>query len=267
MLAVRAVGRSIPAYAGEPRWRPSIRFWWRVYPRVCGGTHNRRAVAPSVSGLSPRMRGNLVCLLAVRAVGRSIPAYAGEPRWRPSIRFWWRVYPRVCGGTGPPPAPARAVRGLSPRMRGNPDVLGRGEPAPGSIPAYAGEPASSRRNSAVRSVYPRVCGGTSSGLAARITDIGLSPRMRGNRTAPPHGARGDRSIPAYAGEPEATMGICKREGVYPRVCGGTAYLSTPCSLNVGLSPRMRGNRSPKPQKATPIRSIPAYAGEPERNTL
>ena len=50
-------------------------------------------------GLSPRMRGNptLPDLYGIRQ--RSIPAYAGEPRW-----IWIRsgtgqVYPRVCGGT------------------------------------------------------------------------------------------------------------------------------------------------------------------------
>ena len=50
------------------------------------------------------------------------------------------VYPRVCGGTMLMSGSVMAVKGLSPRVRGNLDlpplIVGRG----GSIPACAGEP-------------------------------------------------------------------------------------------------------------------------------
>ena len=58
-------------------------------------------------------------------------------------------------------------------------------------------------NLAMRSVYPRVCGGTCKRLLRRVFCDGLSPRMRGN----PRSARRlecvGRSIPAYAGEPQS----------------------------------------------------------------
>ena len=50
-------------------------------------------------------------------------------------------------------------------------------------------------------VYPRVCGGTSSGMAATLTKPGLSPRVRGNRISGWRGLDRPRSIPACAGEP------------------------------------------------------------------
>ena len=73
--------------------------------------------------------------------------------------------------------------GLSPRMRGNPD-----NPIPtigefGSIPAYAGEPGRLLISARPVGVYPRVCGGTKHCRLARRIATGLSPRMRGNRSA------------------------------------------------------------------------------------
>ena len=91
---------SIPAYAGEPPAGPAWPVYWRVYPRVCGGTgHVRRGVHTGM-GLSPRMRGNRPQPLECRQSHRSIPAYAGEPDIRIAIKRLHTVYPRVCGGTG-----------------------------------------------------------------------------------------------------------------------------------------------------------------------
>ena len=50
--------------------------------------------------------------------------------------------------------------------------------------------------------------------------------------------------------------------VYPRVCGGTAYLILAFAFALGLSPRVRGNRPARPCFPFRIRSIPACAGEP-----
>ena len=70
---------SIPACAGEPTVceRPAMPV--TVYPRVCGGTLIRTPVSRSARGLSPRVRGNLSELPALKWLGRSIPACAGEP--------------------------------------------------------------------------------------------------------------------------------------------------------------------------------------------
>ena len=50
-------------------------------------------------------------------------------------------------------------------------------------------------------VYPRVGGETDAAIRARVQEMGLSPRGRGN---PQHGGgfgRRDGSIPAWAGKP------------------------------------------------------------------
>ena len=51
--------RSIPACAGEPEWLFEVVEDTRVYPRVCGGTIQTPSGSQSVTGLSPRVRGNL----------------------------------------------------------------------------------------------------------------------------------------------------------------------------------------------------------------
>ena len=73
-----------------------------------------------------------------------------------------------------------------------------------------------------RRVYPRVCGGTELLAAYDSVEDGLSPRVRGNPRRPAAGIRLPGSIPACAGEPITAPSIPVRQGVYPRVCGGTA---------------------------------------------
>ena len=241
-------------------------------------------VAPSRTGLSPRVRGNR-SRVNNRTGHRSIPACAGEPSclgvgmgpvWvYPRVcggtaisihsQTLRPVYPRVCGGTldtvkrpfssfglsprvrgnQSDPVLYCCTQGLSPRVRGNPSqIVSRGS-LQGSIPACAGEPV---RRQTLRTmltevyprvcggtdqvhagasspkVYPRVCGGTSVLFAFLCQENGLSPRVRGNRTA------------------MASVRII-RDQVYPRVCGGTAATLQEQNTMEGLSPRVRGNPS------------------------
>ena len=55
-----------------------------------------------------------------------------------------------------------AVRGLSPRVRGNLLMVHARSSKPRSIPACAGEPKKYLKQRHYVRVYPRVCGGTSS---------------------------------------------------------------------------------------------------------
>ena len=52
--------RSIPACAGEPRPGRGPPGSRTVYPRVCGGTLRKNLAQRENTGLSPRVRGNLV---------------------------------------------------------------------------------------------------------------------------------------------------------------------------------------------------------------
>ena len=229
---------------------------------MCGGTGPPPELVCCACGLSPRVRGNRRLDERPEGGSGSIPACAGEPL--PSRRWTTlsRVYPRVCGGTGPVPWWPCRPGGLSPRVRGNRGRRrGRGL-ASGSIPACAGEPATRPFRAGRPGVYPRVCGGTRRRLPQSPRWRGLSPRVRGNHPRECARYPVQRSIPACAGEPlrPRDWRLCGR--VYPRVCGGTTAASTPVIRAQGLSPRVRGNHHLILRPAWRVRSIPACAGEP-----
>ena len=72
----------------------------------------------------------------------------------------------------------------------------------------------------------------------------------------------DRSIPAWAGEPDIAIGLLTLIEVYPRVGGGTQFQDRWLEGARGLSPRGRGNPGVAGVAATLGGSIPAWAGEP-----
>ena len=189
------------------------------------------------------------------------------------------------GGTCPAAHIEGHLRGLSPRVRGNPATSGRTNSGPGSIPACTGEPQSARDPARTPRVYPRVYGGTYTPSAASVPHDGLSPRVRGNPFGVYHRATAQGSIPACTGEPCAALDtlvlrtvyprvyggtgigrsgcvICSR--VYPRVYGGTMFGRTSTDARHGLSPRVRGNPRLSRLSSDQWRSIPACTGEPVR---
>ena len=254
--------RSIPACAGEPPAGTSAAPLAPVYPRVCGGTAAARVALSLAIGLSPRVRGNPMTSIRAQMELRSIPACAGEPACWVVSHLVGEVYPRVCGGTGPAPAPGRQAQGLSPRVRGNPSSVGLAMMCLRSIPACAGEPDWRTLYTSGKEVYPRVCGGTRPQQRRRDCLGGLSPRVRGNQNPTGAAPRFGRSIPACAGEPVGLCRIGRINRVYPRVCGGTYRGGLPLDLICGLSPRVRGNQPQVYAMQYGERSIPACAGEP-----
>ena len=255
--------RSIPACAGEPTIAIGAGVPATVYPRVCGGTASALAVWVAVCGLSPRVRGNRKMPHTVPGWVRSIPACAGEPHQHLQQYDREKVYPRVCGGTRRRVRNNRVLRGLSPRVRGNPTALENMAMPGRSIPACAGEPSMDVGVAVALGVYPRVCGGTPMAAFKVPPRMGLSPRVRGNRSSARYSARYRRSIPACAGEPPGGVAIAWVMRVYPRVCGGTTSGDGVPSRGNGLSPRVRGNLQYLQSRLRQPGSIPACAGEPQ----
>ena len=254
--------RSIPACAGEPVLARPVCLVDQVYPRVCGGTRCRTGVNDQGEGLSPRVRGNQSGSDRISDSQRSIPACAGEPRSASDFFGLPWVYPRVCGGTSPTRRQTYCPDGLSPRVRGNPMVMGQNCVKQWSIPACAGEPWPFPERWYRPQVYPRVCGGTRLYLKRVQACGGLSPRVRGNQRHSPKRQRRRRSIPACAGEPSLHVSHESPLWVYPRVCGGTPHRVHNPTSSLGLSPRVRGNRCPPDAIGRCFWSIPACAGNP-----
>ena len=109
-----------------------------------------------------------------------------------------------------------------------------------------------------------MCGGTIRCPTPIVSCGGLSPRVRGNPLRQLNSVYDERSIPACAGEPRASLCPRTTREVYPRVCGGTSCSRPKISGIRGLSPRVRGNLDVGDSRDAGGGSIPACAGEPLR---
>ena len=157
----------IPACAGQPRSGSRQKGHRRAYPRVCGATPALTSSPLSASGLSPRVRGNLLPRPPEKNCPGPIPACAGQPRMDAHCTGPGGAYPRVCGATGLRLSLQGCLRGLSPRVRGNPYSLMCMVAALGPIPACAGQPRMPMRGPRCRGAYPRVCGATERGRTGK----------------------------------------------------------------------------------------------------
>ena len=252
----------IPACAGQPLLVLGIRLILRAYPRVCGATDEDRLHPPTPAGLSPRVRGNLQGRDGAARSRGPIPACAGQPRLVLRHFLVSGAYPRVCGATNLFRVRVAPAWGLSPRVRGNRDGDPDDLPLAGPIPACAGQPHLPAGARSWAWAYPRVCGATGLNPHGFVADEGLSPRVRGNRSTMRHRLADGRPIPACAGQPSTRHACSCRAGAYPRVCGATLDSAPRESLCVGLSPRVRGNRSVVLQALSGRGPIPACAGQP-----
>ena len=92
--------------------------------------------------------------------------------------------------------------------------------------------------------------------------MGLSPLARGSRPAFRHSALSPGPIPARAGEPPEIRQTGTDTRAYPRSRGGTFARVFHVTHQQGLSPLARGNLTTVKVLPSPIRPIPARAGEP-----
>ena len=139
-LSPLTLTRSIPAYAGDPPQHSSAPPIAEVYPRLRGGSESRTLRRLLRRGLSPPTRGIRLTQTSSWARRGSIPAYAGDPSDLMSVCIAEPVYPRLRGGSRPPPHSRASARGLSPPTRGIPLLCEQDVGRRGSIPAYAGDP-------------------------------------------------------------------------------------------------------------------------------
>ena len=254
--------RTIPARAGEPPKPRTHHPRKRDYPRAGGGTPTQDYRGYVERGLSPRGRGNPFRSPGTPSPDGTIPARAGEPPTPARTTISPRDYPRAGGGTAAALAEKWGASGLSPRGRGNPRRLPARYQGAGTIPARAGEPVLPAATLTDAGDYPRAGGGTIGQLRPVVLDLGLSPRGRGNLRRIRFLPRRPGTIPARAGEPCSGCSARSRDGDYPRAGGGTAGISLVQLVEMGLSPRGRGNQQMVPLLEGAEGTIPARAGEP-----
>ena len=216
----------------------------------------------AAAGLSPPTRGILIGRIQGAHNAGSIPAYAGDPVLGACAYARGRVYPRLRGGSRQRARRRYWARGLSPPTRGIRGRAHRDTGAPGSIPAYAGDPDPAGTSRRRREVYPRLRGGSHKRMVSRAIAEGLSPPTRGIRLPSLFFLCLGRSIPAYAGDPLALALLSLSWQVYPRLRGGSAQRGHWARPPIGLSPPTRGIQQAVRCVVLEFRSIPAYAGDP-----
>ena len=250
----------IPAYAGNTCLRCCKTRKTRDHPRVCG-EHSPCAVAcASCLGSSPRMRGTLIKRVpSVLNIG-IIPAYAGNTRLSVGVHGVLGDHPRVCGEHAIINGTLILSKGSSPRMRGTPENVSRGNLVQGIIPAYAGNTVAVPKCYVTIGDHPRVCG-EHKAYFDRLDGIeGSSPRMRGTPQSLGHLRCVSGIIPAYAGNTRRETRCMALRRDHPRVCGEHMASQLRFALCSGSSPRMRGTHRYQGWRDDGEGIIPAYAG-------
>ena len=278
----RRRARTIPALAGRPRRAQTTTWRSGDHPRAGGETGDPAAPMVWREGPSPRWRGDPARSRARSRAGRTIPALAGRPRRARHDVASQSDHPRAGGETDAVQALDSAVKGPSPRWRGDPQGRpGRrlgGGPSPRwrgdraatgigacrcrTIPALAGRPDRAPRTTGRARDHPRAGGETDAVGRLAQRGPGPSPRWRGDprRRGRGHGVVG--TIPALAGRPFRRSGPLRAEPDHPRAGGETLPPLLGQSGRAGPSPRWRGDHSGAGLSPGLPRTIPALAGRP-----
>ena len=154
------------------------------------------------------------------------------------------------------------IWGLSPRVRGSPEVVLDGKEYTRIIPACAGKPPPIWTRTTTFRDYPRVCGEAGGTTPSIKLSSGLSPRVRGSPRRRLPSAPRPRIIPACAGKPRRITPTCPVYADYPRVCGEAPSPRRWRESPSGLSPRVRGSRRHHAVDQAVLGIIPACAGKP-----
>ena len=199
-VAVEVSGtRSIPAPAGNTSHLRIPRRKGPVHPRACGEHAVATRRYSSQTGPSPRLRGTQARHTRWAGICRSIPAPAGNTVVIIKTRIAPSVHPRACGEHSATRQRTLRNCGPSPRLRGTRHVQGDDTVPDRSIPAPAGNTLPGPWARATRSVHPRACGEHRNSGLYFTAILGPSPRLRGTRRVRVREHRGQRSIPAPAG--------------------------------------------------------------------
>ena len=257
---VGAADRFIPARAGNTPCAPASGARRSVHPRA-GGEHEAAICVPNaIAGSSPRGRGTRLGLIACAALGRFIPARAGNTSRRPSPMRAAPVHPRAGGEHVGRDCLAHRAVGSSPRGRGTRAPVAGCLASDRFIPARAGNTITRASRAAFNPVHPRAGGEHASTINLSTVFDGSSPRGRGTQRLDEGVLPELRFIPARAGNTPRRGGRRTATAVHPRAGGEHEYDTGAAGAWDGSSPRGRGT----PRGAGAVRAvrrfIPARAG-------
>ncbi len=230
----------IPADAGNTPSKHRGRCHTRAHPRGRGEHCLHFCEACCCRGSSPRTRGTPRCHRESRCRPGLIPADAGNTVPVHPLLSGPRAHPR---GRGEHPSSSVTLTprwGSSPRTRGTRRGKRGRNPAPGLIPADAGNTDSSCCPGQAFGAHPRGRGEHGRCQDLHPVTLGSSPRTRGTHTHHPRPLQDQRLIPADAGNTWATDPVRQMRRAHPRGRGEHADLEVSDPETLGSSPRTRG---------------------------
>ncbi len=252
--------RFIPACAGNANAGPIIFVLYSVHPRVCGERYWILWRPAYSLGSSPRVRGTQCHAQSYSVTHRFIPACAGNAPEIVPVLSILAVHPRVCGERAWVHDEVMIDAGSSPRVRGTRACYVFLSWFPRFIPACAGNALARRSRIHSSTVHPRVCGERPCTVCATVTRSGSSPRVRGTQFYSSLHQRGERFIPACAGNALRHPPPSRYGPVHPRVCGERKRSGITGVPSGGSSPRVRGTLAIPERRTAKRRFIPACAG-------
>ena len=143
------------------------------------------ALAYSLSGSSPRMRGSRYFIISLSGSLGIIPADAGLTKIVHDREIPGGDHPRGCGAHFGCAFRVVLIQGSSPRMRGSPSRISSCAFFDGIIPADAGLTLFWQWTRWWRGDHPRGCGAHSEIAPTPESVMGSSPRMRGSHVSVP----------------------------------------------------------------------------------
>ena len=215
-------------------------------------------------GSSPRARGTHDGPDQLRRRQRFIPASAGNTGSAGGVDRLFPVHPRERGEHLPGPAVAGREVGSSPRARGTRQCPNLRVCDQRFIPASAGNTTSLNFACSTAAVHPRERGEHRKPVISIARSTGSSPRARGTRPAHHPGGRGQRFIPASAGNTAGLLSKAICWSVHPRERGEHSLSMVVRVGDFGSSPRARGTLGGVEFACDHQRFIPASAGNTGR---
>ena len=209
----------IPAGAGRRSQRGHSRRSCWDHPRGCGEKKVMSAHSGSMSGSSPRVRGEATLRPPPRRRSGIIPAGAGRSFPVLCAHLADEDHPRGCGEKCVRSCTMPTARGSSPRVRGEGREGRQGQGRAGIIPAGAGRRGIGFESLPRHQDHPRGCGEKPPKKRGLLAGLGSSPRVRGEDHH--RGLRVSRGgiIPAGAGRSGHNQFGDLRHGDHPRGCG------------------------------------------------
>ena len=194
----------IPAGAGRSRGHPRLCGWAGDHPRGCGEKWVIQASRLFRKGSSPRVRGEGRGRRA-RALRKGIiPAGAGRSWRSENQKGEGGDHPRGCGEKLHKGEGVSALKGSSPRVRGEAVDAEQDPAGRGIIPAGAGRSSSFRWSKCLAGDHPRGCGEKAVSPESEESPEGSSPRVRGEEQVADHPNAHAGIIPAGAGRSGAS---------------------------------------------------------------